>query len=147
MACVGSTEGFHPEIVPSSVTNRKWLGPDAAPDTMTKSSVGLKTRPVGAAGPGLPVGGGIVTTSGWDGVGAGRPFGEYTVATPIPLSATHTNPVSGFWATPHGFTRLASVRFARAGRSDTRFVCLYARWPTCATTPETTPTTPIRIAA
>src|SRR5262249_24707762 len=137
MACVASTVGFHPEIVPSSVTKRKTLGADAAPDATTKSSVRLKTSPGGAAGPGLPAGGGIVTTSGWDGVGAGRPFGEYTVATPIPLSATHTSPVSGYWDTPHGFTRLGSTRFASFGRSDTRFVCLYALWPTCATTPET----------
>src|SRR5262249_60414297 len=112
MACVASTVGFHPEIVPSSVTNRKTLGADAAPDATTKSSVGLKTSPVGAAGPGPPAGGGIVTTSGWDGGGAGRPFGEYTVATPIPLSPPHTIPGSGLWATPHGFTELGSQRFA-----------------------------------
>ena len=58
------TPGFRTLIVPSSVTKIKIAGPEVPfPDT-TKSSVPLKTVPVGVDGPLLPSGGGMVTMRG-----------------------------------------------------------------------------------
>ena len=67
MAWVGSTVGFQPEMVPSSVAKIKRLGPEVVPFVTTKSAVPLKTWPVGLAvvPGGLPAGGGMVTTSAW----------------------------------------------------------------------------------
>src|SRR5258708_1384487 len=110
MACVGSTAGFQPEIVPSSVLKMKRAGPEAAPLETTKPLVPLKTTPVGAAtGPaGLALGGGAVTTIGGPGGGGkGGPGPLYSVLTPVPLSAIQKG-VAGPCTMPQELTRLGS---------------------------------------
>src|SRR5215471_17304005 len=84
----------------------------------------LKITPVGAdvVPAGLPIGGGMVTTSG-EAVGNALPFPLYNVETPVPLSATHQG-VVGPCTNPQEFTRLGSVNCATPVRSETRFVCL-----------------------
>src|SRR5712691_207337 len=119
MAWVRSAAGFQPDIVPSSVAKMKRLGPAPLLVATTKPLVPLKTLPVGAAvvPAGLPLGGGIVTTSG-----TAVPSPLYKVATPAPLSDTHQK-VVGPCDRPQGLSRFASVKVARPGMSETRFVC------------------------
>src|SRR5437660_145359 len=119
MALVGLALGFQPDIVPSSVAKMKRLGPDPLFPVTTKSLVPLKTLPVGAevVPAGLPFGGGIVTTSG-----IGVPSPLYSVDTPVPLSETHQGLV-GLCDRPQGFFRFESVKRAKPGMSETRFVC------------------------
>jgi hypothetical protein len=68
--CVGSTVGFQPEMVPSSVAKRKKAGPDLPFFVITKSAVVLSkvlnACPVGAlTAPDAADGGAaMVTTSG-----------------------------------------------------------------------------------
>src|SRR6266849_1456716 len=119
MASVGSTLGFQPEIVPSSVAKRNWLGPEALPCLTTKSSVLLKTLPVGAP-PGFPFGRGMVTA------GPTRmPLPSYCVPKPVPLSDTSQGP-DGLCDKPQALTRFGSWNSAILGRSDTRFVWTYS---------------------
>src|SRR6266699_4451032 len=122
MAWVTSTVRFQPEIVPSSVANMNRLGPERPFSETTKSLVPLKTLPVGAAvvPAGLPFGGGIVTTSG-EPTGNGVPSPLYRVDTPLPLSETHQGLV-GLCDRPQGLTRFESVKRAKPGMSETRFV-------------------------
>src|SRR5215475_790955 len=89
MVFAKSAAGFHPEIVPSSVTNRKM----AFPPPTWNAEVGLNTVPVGAAVP-VPSGVAIFTTSGDDAPGGtnGAPAPSYTVVSPEPLSETHQGP-------------------------------------------------------
>src|ERR1700730_13851400 len=91
-ARVGSTAGFQPEIVPSSVANRNRAGAETPfLDTAKPSDVGLNTVPSGVpTAPGPAEGAaGIVTTS-WcmPGPGWGLPCPSYKVATPVALSET-----------------------------------------------------------
>src|SRR5262252_5189081 len=108
MACVMSTVGFQPEMVPSSVAKRNWLGPERLLSATTKSLVPLKTLPVGAAvvPAGLLAGGGIVIT-GW----VPTPAASYCVARPLPLSETTQGPV-GLCDSPQELTRFESVSSA-----------------------------------
>src|SRR5437588_209241 len=101
MAWVRSTLGFQPEMVPSSVAKRNWLGPDALPSVMTKSLVLLKTLPVGAP-PGPPPGSGMLTTGGTP-----MPLLLYRVDRPVPLSEICQGPV-GLCDRPQGLTRFGS---------------------------------------
>src|SRR5258707_14134840 len=90
MACVGSTTGFQPEIVPSSVLKMKRAGPEAAPLETAKPLVLLKTTPVGAGTvpARLPLGGGIVTTLGVPGgAGKGGPAPLYSGLGAAPFAA------------------------------------------------------------
>ncbi len=113
------------EMVPSSLANRKRAGAVVPPRVMTKSVVGLATRPEGAAGPEAP---GRATTSGPGVVGWAIPSPSYRVASPVPLSATHHG-VVGSASSPQEFTRLASTCSAATAPSDTRLRCTYAAWP------------------
>src|SRR5581483_3054773 len=97
---VTSMVGFHPEIVPSSVTNMKKA---FCPGATSKLVVKLKTFPVGEDGPFCPGGGGIVTTNG-----CGVPVALYKVETPVPLSDTHHGPPEER-ESPQAFTRLGSM--------------------------------------
>src|SRR5689334_10235130 len=99
-ALVGSTPGFQPDIVPSSVANRKIAG---LPAFSLKSLVKLKTVPVGADGGGPFIGGGIVTTSGMI-----APVLSYRVERPVPLSDTHQGEPE-LRDSPHALTRLGST--------------------------------------
>src|SRR3984893_19131945 len=101
MAWVTSTLGAQPEIVPSSVAKMNRLGPETLPFVTTKSFELLKTMPVGA--PGDPPGPGMATTNDW-----GSPLPSYSVALPVPLSATHATPL-GLNTTPHPFFRFGST--------------------------------------
>src|SRR4051812_29775509 len=65
IACVPFTVGDQPEMVPSSVEKMNAEVPVFPPLVTWKlPALPLKTTPVGAAVPVLPVGGGIVTVSG-----------------------------------------------------------------------------------
>jgi hypothetical protein len=107
--------GFQPEMVPSSVENRKSPG---LPGATRKVPVPLKTVPVGAAGGVPPAGGGMVTTSGLA-TGNNWPAPLYRVEVPVALLATH-NGLVALAEMPHGFTRFGSVCAARPGMSETR---------------------------
>src|SRR5580692_5191272 len=91
-AWVGSTAGFQPAIVPSSVANRNRAGAETPfSDTTKPSGVGLNTVPSGVpAAPGPDEGAaGIVTTSCLlPGPGWGLPCPSYRVVTPVALSET-----------------------------------------------------------
>src|SRR5512147_26190 len=113
-ACVGSTPEFQPEIVPSSVTNRKRA---VLPGTSSKPVVPLKTVPVGTPGS-LPVAGGTVTTSD-----CATPAPLYRVESPVPLSAAHHGVVE-LRERPQGLTRFGSVNVAMPDWSETRFACV-----------------------
>src|SRR6185295_16215445 len=108
IALVGSTLGAHAAIVPCSVAKRNRAGPETPPFVTMKSPDPLKTMPVG-----LPPG--MVTTSDW-----GFPLPSYSVDTPVPPSATQTNP-NGLNATPQPLTRFGSVCSAAPGTSETRW--------------------------
>jgi len=118
MAWMGSTAGFQPEIVPSSVANRNWLGANAPPWLTAKPLVGLNTLPVGAP-PGPPPGSGMVTAGG-----TAFPLTLYDVARPVPLSDTSHGPV-GLWDRPQELTRFGSWNLATPARSETRFRWTY----------------------
>src|SRR5919198_1285611 len=120
---VGSTVGFQPLMVPSSVEKIKNAGPDL-PFLVTKKDLPspLKTSPVGATDGGLghaPPGTGIVTTSD-----RAVPSPRCIVETPAPLSAIQIGDVA-LKAMPHGFTRFGFVNFAIPEISETRFVWSY----------------------
>src|SRR6476661_3489823 len=107
MACVASTSGLQPAIVPSSVANRNRLAPVAVPFVTANPLPPLNTMPVGAPPPVGSAGVGIDTTSGDPG-GEIAPVESYKVETPVSLSATHQK-ACGLNAMPHGFTRFGSV--------------------------------------
>src|SRR5262245_42810334 len=125
MAWVPSTEGAQPEMVPSSVSNRKTAAagplplaetlnpPLAPPKVLNTAPVGVPSVPRGSAGGGP----GIFTTSD-----CGVPAVLYSVDTPVPLSETQ-NGLPPLSAMPQGLTRWGSRFAATPGRSDTRFVC------------------------
>src|SRR5579862_3748813 len=116
--CVGSTFGFQPDTVPSSVDQMNIGEPEFVPSVIVNAPVSLPIIPVGAAGFVLPAGGAIVTTNDCT-----VPEALYNVDTPVPLSDTHTRPPDGAKAIPHGFTRFGSVNRATPAISDTRFTC------------------------
>src|SRR5882724_2338836 len=126
-ACVGSTVGFQPSMVPSSVANRKKAGPERPSLVITKSgeagSKVLNAWPVGAPTAPCPAdgGAGMPTTRGW-----GLPAPSYSVVTPAWLSDTQIG-VPGPTDVPQGFFRFGSVCSAKPGTSETRFVCTYDR--------------------
>src|SRR5438046_1189227 len=69
-AVTGSTAGFHPAIVPSSVANNSILGPAAAPFEMTNPLVSLVVTPLGVDRAAVVPGGGIAMARGEpDGIG------------------------------------------------------------------------------
>ncbi len=93
------SRGFQPEIVPSSVTNRKIAFTFGATGN---AEVGLKTAPVGANVP-LPSGVRIFTTRD-----CGLPTAFYRVERPVPLSDTH-QAVDVPRASPQALTRWGST--------------------------------------
>src|ERR1700731_4931945 len=111
MARVGSTVGFHPTSVPSSVANRNLLAPEAEPlETTNPSGVGLKVVPVGGpAAPDPADGGAGMTTTSWSfAPGWGLPCPSYSVVTPAALSDTQIGrpgPVDG----PQALRRVGAV--------------------------------------
>jgi hypothetical protein len=117
-ALCGSTPGFHPEMVPSSVTK---INNPGLPAATAKSVVPLKTMPLGVAVSVLPFGGGTVTTNGV--AGCGFPFASYRVEVPVPLFDTHQG-LPLLRAKPQGFLRLGSVTGAMPSMSETRLVWL-----------------------
>src|ERR1700684_231721 len=105
IAWVASTRGLQPEMVPSTVANRKTLEPVLPFSETSNPFVGLKTTPVG-----VPCGefaelDGVLTTSE---VGV-TPEAEvlYTVLVPVLGLATHQSPV-GPAARPQGLTKFGS---------------------------------------
>src|ERR1700680_787735 len=106
MACVGSTLGVQPLMVPSSVSNRNKAGPELLLADTTKPEVELVTSPVGEPTVGLKNGfapNGTVTTSG-----STLPTWSYRVDTPVVLSATQNGPL-GKNASPQPFFRFGSM--------------------------------------
>src|SRR4051794_25064420 len=97
------------------------LGAEVPPLPTANALPALKATPVAVAGLVTPAGVGMVTTIGDDGV-TGAPVVSYTVATPLPLSATHTSP-GLVMTSPHALVRFASIRWAATAPSETRFVC------------------------
>src|SRR6266571_1077213 len=93
-------------ICPPSEEKMNGAGPMPALDVTTKSPVGLNTWPVGAE----PAGGRVTVRPAFDAV---APLGLtlYTVATLVPLSATHSGLV-GLRARPQGFCRWGSTTCA-----------------------------------
>src|SRR6266516_3575111 len=85
-----------------------------------KEDVLFRTIPVGFAPSVLVALGGIVMTRGLSKLGAGVPSSKYSVATPVPLSATNIVSHSER-ARPHGFTTCASVSSPTPWISDCRF--------------------------
>src|SRR5580704_15732939 len=123
MACVRSTPGDQPAIMPPSPAKMKCDAPEAA-ELTTKSFEALKTIPVGlnAAPAAL---GAKLTTSG-PAAGWALPLPSYWVAVAVRLLVTHIA-VVGPEAMPHGLTRCASVvRAAVPAVSATRFVTVKA---------------------
>ena len=113
-ACVALTRGDQPEIMPSSDAKMNAAAPDEPPLLTAKSVVLLKVMPVGVPPPVESVDDGIDTTRD-----CGLPNPSYSVASPVPLSATQTKPL-GLKATPHPFCRLASKWSAGTPPSPTR---------------------------
>ena len=64
IALLRSTLGFHPLIVPSSVSKMKAAEPDTPFSETTKPLLPLATTPVGVPGTTPPEADGMVTTSG-----------------------------------------------------------------------------------
>src|SRR3954468_12063926 len=108
------------EMVPASESKMNLAGTRPMLVRSLNPFEALNTWPVGA-----PLG--TVNTSGamLNGVPAVPP--AYSVARPVPLSATHSG-VVGPAARPHGLTRLGSVSCATPGMSLTRLVW---RYPWC----------------
>src|SRR5437764_9121845 len=115
MACVPSSAGFQPEIVPSSLTKMNRAGCELPFFVTLKKAVLLKTTPVGLAPSLFRALVGIVTTSEFL-----LPSWRYSVETPVPLSATQIVPPDEA-AMPHGLTRSRSVCRAAPAISDWRF--------------------------
>src|SRR6266478_96673 len=117
-AFVGSTPGFQPEIVPSSLTKINTAGNEFAPLVTLKNGVSLRTTPVG-----LPLlsfsRAGIDTMSE-----RAVPSCLYRVETPVPLSLTQIVEPDEEGAMPQGLTRFGSVCVATPGMSDWKFVQL-----------------------
>src|ERR671931_2230531 len=91
----GGTPGFHPRMVPLSVTHMNLDGPESTPSLTMKLGPPLKTMPVGAP-------------ATWTTSGCGSPSPLYSVETLVSLSATHQKVVGP--ATRHqALTRLGSV--------------------------------------
>ena len=105
-----------PEIVPSSVANRKRLGAVTPLAEMANPGPPLKTVPVGLAPD--PSAEGTVTVSGTTCAPPSK-----RLETPVPLSANQNGPV-GLKEMPQGLTRLGTVMSANPGRSEARFT-----WP------------------
>src|SRR5205823_251574 len=123
MACVRSTPGDQPAIMPPSPAKMKRDAPEAVAAT-TKSPDALKTMPVGLNGAPAALGAKL-TTSGVA-VGCALPLPSYCVAVALRLLATQIA-VVGPKAMPHGLTRCASVVSAAVPAvSDTRFVTVKA---------------------
>src|SRR5215831_15913696 len=101
---VGSTPGFQPTMVPSSVANRKTAGAVCVPSVILNAPLPramLNTVPVGV--PLAPVGSpgaGMLTTNG-----CGMPAVSKRVDTPALLSATQNGPLVGASEMPQGLTR------------------------------------------
>src|SRR2546430_10261372 len=105
-------------ICPPSEEKMNSAGPMPALDLTTKSPVGLNTWPVGAES----AGGRVTVRPAFDAV-APPGLTLYTVATLVPLSATHSG-VVGPRARPQGFFRLGSTTCApTVVRLETRLVC------------------------
>jgi hypothetical protein len=129
MAWVRSTLGFHPEMVPSTVANRKMLGPVLGTPFTTSET--LKPPALGSwytvpvAGPFGALMDGTLTTSE-KGV-TGEVEVSYRVLVPVPSLATHHSPV-GLADSPHGLTKFGSWIWAGVTEvsSDTRLVCTMA---------------------
>jgi hypothetical protein len=113
--------GFQPEIIPSSLTKMSFAGSELVPLLTLKTEVLFQTVPVGFAPSVLVALRGIVMTSGLEKLGAGVPFSKYSVATPVPLSATNIVSNVGETARPHGFTTCRSVISPTPWTSDWRF--------------------------
>src|SRR5215470_2486714 len=116
MACVESTLGLKPGMVPSSVAKRNSAAKDLRFLLTTKLIVLLNTLPVGAA-VFTPAGAGIATAGA-----ICLPRLVYSVERPVPLSETCHGPFR-LCDSPQGLTRLLSRTSARFGRSETRFFC------------------------
>src|SRR5262245_10991045 len=99
----------------------KMDGPDVPFPETTKSGVPLNTMPVGAEGPVLPRGGGILTERNCE---MGVPSFAKSLERPVPLVLIQKGLVGPF-AMPQGLTRFLSVTTAVPGISDTRFACAY----------------------
>src|ERR1700727_295564 len=121
MALVGSTFGFHPLMVPSTVSKMKAAGPELPFFETTKSEVGFATIPVGelVVWGTEPGGGGRVTTRE-----RVLPFGPYKVANPL-LSLAIQNGPWGANAIPQALDRLPSVLSAFPFTFETRSRLLY----------------------
>src|SRR5580700_6552989 len=107
---------FQPEMVPSSVSKIKRLGPVVPPELTGNPVVPFATVPVGAEMPATPFGAGILTISVWI-----FPCASYSVDRPLLLSAIQ-KVLPGKNDMPQGLIRLGSVTFARPGVSETKFV-------------------------
>src|SRR5579871_973116 len=102
MASVMLTPGAHPEMVPSSVANKNWLGADAPFSETTKPDPGLKTEPVGEAVFG-PCAAGISTVKAKP-----SPWPSRRSDTPVLLSPNQNGPV-GLYDMPQGFCKFRST--------------------------------------
>src|SRR3954471_22736132 len=105
-ALLRSTPGFHPEMVPSTVANRKTLERAVPPflEMLNPPALGSwKTVPVGTPF-GEPVAGTLTTNE----KGASDEVEvSYRVLVPVPSLATHHSPV-GLAVSPQGLTRFLS---------------------------------------
>src|SRR5437868_14795702 len=119
MACVGSTPGFHPLRVPSSVAKMNKAGAEAPSFETLKSLEPLKTIPVGEPVP-LPEAVGIATSKG-----TFDPSALYRVDSPVTLSLTQKGE-PGPKVSPQALTRCASGRLVQCpALLATRLVTLY----------------------
>src|SRR5215813_12377254 len=123
----GSATGLQAMICPPSEEKMNSAGALPAMDLILNPLVGLNTCPVG-----LESMGGRVTTRGTCVAMAPPGLTPYSVATLVPLSATHSG-VVGPKASPQGFFRLGSTICApTVVRSEIRLVCrnsLSGPWP------------------
>ena len=115
-ACVRSTSGLQPAIVPVAETKTYSLAALCPPLLTMNALVGLVTTPVGTAGAPL-AGGGICTVAA-----AAAPLASYAGDTPRPADETHHGPPLRPAANPQPFTRLESVRVPATPWSETRLV-------------------------
>src|SRR3954462_8972986 len=115
IACVGSTPGFQPETVPSSVTQMNSAG---LPGASRKSDgLPLNTIPVGVPRPDVPGAAGTVTTS--EGSVTGMVDALVSVDGPVALFEIHHGDVAPC-TSPHAFRTLASVTTGAAATFETR---------------------------
>src|SRR5436309_114098 len=100
---IGSAFEFHAMMWPDSEEKMNAAGPLPALDLTSKLLVGLNTCPVGAGS----AGGRVTVRLAFVAVAPPAPT-PYTVATLVPLSATHSGLV-GLSASPQEFCRSAST--------------------------------------